>query len=165
MKIDKSKFKDSGGRPITQSLFLEIGYSDNAVYTLNDEDKTYKGKVYPSLKRLYLEHEDVTEYDFASTYLLNWLHWERLCKNKQLLKHIEQWRFELELKLRSAGIKAIIESALEEDSGFQAQRYLADKGWAKQGAGRPKKDTSERDQRQEELLEEDFKADVVRLMK
>lgn len=151
------------GRPITQSLFLEIGYSGSAIYTLGEEDKEYKGKIYPSLKRLYLEHEDVTEYDFANTYLLSWSHWQRLCNNKQVRKHIDEWRFELELKLRSAGIKAIIEAALDEDGGFQAQKYLADKGWEKIGAGRPKKDTSEVDARQEELLREDFSADIVRM--
>ena len=165
MKIDKSKFKDDGGRPITQSLFLEIGYNENAYYTLKDEDHDYKGKVYPSLKRLYLEHEDVTEYDFATTYLLGWSHWQRLCGNKQVRKHIDEWRFELELKLRAAGIRAIIESALDEDGGFQAQKYLADRGWAKAGAGRPKKDTSDYDKRQEELLADDFSADIIRLTK
>ena len=165
MKIDKSKFKDSGGRPITQSLFLEIGYTDNAFYTLKDEDHEHKGVVYPSLKRLYLEHEDVTEYDFATTYLLGWNHWKRLCGNKQVRKEIDEWRFELELKLRSAGLKAIIESALDEDGGFQAQKYLADKGWAKSGAGRPRKDTSEMDKKQEEMLADDFTADIIRLAK
>jgi hypothetical protein len=163
MKINKSKFKGIGGSPITQSLFLEIGYTDLAYYTLSDEDKVYKGTTYLSLKRLYLEHEDVTEYDFATTYLLGWRHWQRLCENKQVRKHIDEWRFELELKLRSAGIKAIIESALDEDGGFQAQKYLADKGWDKIGAGRPKKDTSEADKKQEELLNEDFNADILRL--
>ena len=163
MKVDKSKFKDSGDRPLTQSLFLEIGYTDNAYYTLKEEDYKYKGAVYPSLKRLYLEHEDVTEYDFATTYLISWQHWQRLCNNKQLRKHIDEWRFELELKLRSAGLKAIIESALDDDGGFQAQKYLADKGWDKAGAGRPKKDTSAYDKKQEELLHDDFSADIIRL--
>ena len=163
MKIDKEKFKDVGGRPITQSLFLEIGYTDNAYYTLKDEDYTYKGKLYPSLKRLYLEHEDVTEYDFAVTYLLGWSHWQRLRKNKQLAKHIGEWEIELELKIRSAGLKAIIDAALDEDGGFQAAKYLADKGWAKTGAGRPKKDTSEFDAKIQNQLEDDYSADIVRL--
>lgn len=29
---------DEMGRPITQSLFLEINYTDKAVYTLKEED-------------------------------------------------------------------------------------------------------------------------------
>ena len=41
MKVDKTKLKDSMGRPMTQALFLEIGYeTDKAVFTLKDEDHT-----------------------------------------------------------------------------------------------------------------------------
>jgi len=163
MKIDKSRFKDVGGRPITQSLFLEVGYTENAYYTWKEEDHMYKGTLYPSLKRLYLEHEDVHEYDFACTYLLGWSHWQRLLNNKQIRKHIDEWRNELDLKLKSAGFKAILESALDEDGGFQAQKYLADRGWDKQTAGRPKKDTSERDAKEQEMLDDDFSADILRL--
>lgn len=163
MEIDKGRFKDIGGRPITQGLFLEIGYTDNSYYTLNDDDKIYKGVNYPSLKRLYLEHEDVHEYDFATTYLLGWNHWQRLCNNKQIRKHIDEWRNELDLKLKSAGFKAIVESALDEDGGFQAQKYLADRGWDKASAGRPKADTSERDKKHQAQLDEEFSADIIRL--
>lgn len=163
MKINKECFKDVGGRPITQSMFLEIGYTSNAYYTLKEEDYEYKGKIYPSLKRLYLEHEDVHEYDFATTYLLGWQHWQRLCDNKQIRKHIDEWRNELDLKLKSAGFKAILESALDEDGGFQAQKYLADRGWSKSSAGRPKTDTTDKDNKQRVMLEEEFSADILRL--
>jgi len=36
--IDKSKMVDSMGRPITQSLFLEVGYSDMAIFTLKENN-------------------------------------------------------------------------------------------------------------------------------
>jgi hypothetical protein len=162
MKVDKSKFKDSGGRPITQALFLEIGYTDNAYYTLKDEDYEYKGKVYPSLKRLFLDCEDPTEYHFATTYLLGWQHWQRMCKNKVLSKHFSEWREELELKVRSQAIRDIIDMSADE-RGFQAAKYLADKGWDKGKVGRPKKDTSEHDRAVEDALNDEFSADVVRL--
>lgn len=162
MKIDKTKFKDSGGRMITQGLFLEIGYTDNAYYTLDDQDKTYEGKVYPSLKRLYLEHEDLGEYDFANKYLLGWQHWKRLCNNKLMAKHIEEWREELEIKVRSQAIYDIVQMS-SEDKGFQAAKYLADRGWVKAGVGRPKKDTSEQDAKLEKRLNDEYGADVVRL--
>ena len=59
MKIDKATLRDTKGRPLTQSLFLELGYNTQyAVYTLKDEDYNYEGKLYPSLKRLYLEMEE-----------------------------------------------------------------------------------------------------------
>ena len=73
--IDKALLQDSMGRPLTQSLFLELGYTEHSVYTLKEQDYAYKGKNYPSLKRLYLKEEDVTEYEFATKHLLGWQHW------------------------------------------------------------------------------------------
>lgn len=138
MKIDKATLRDTLGRPLTQSLFLELGYNTQyAVYTLKDEDYEYEGKLYPSLKRLYLEMEDVVEYDFANKYLLGWNHWKRLQENKQLTPHIDEWRTELELKLRSQAVRDIIDMTADEKS-FQAAKWIADKGWHKLGKGRPR---------------------------
>jgi hypothetical protein len=65
---DKKLLVDKMGRPLTQALFLEVNYNpESAVYTRKDYDHEYKGKVYPSLKRLYLQMEDVVEYEFANT--------------------------------------------------------------------------------------------------
>lgn len=166
MDVDKSKLVDGMGRPLTQSLFLEIGYRDEfAVYSLKDQDHHYKGLVYPSLKRLFLVHEDPTEYDFATTYLLGWQHWKRLNDNKQLRKHFDEWREELELKLRSQAVKDIIDQCSTEGGSFQAAKWLADRGWEKRGAGRPSKQEQEREDRLNERIEDEYKSDVVRLFK
>lgn len=160
--IDKSKLKSSNGIPLTQSLFLEIGYTDYAVYTLKDEDYEYKGKVYPSLKRLYLEMEDVGEYLFASEHLLGWDQWNRLCQNKQVAEHIEKWRYELELKLRS---KAIMEIQLraKSEKGISAARWLAEKGWDKRQAGRPSKAEVEREVKIQADLQSLYGDDLKRI--
>lgn len=51
MKIDKNKLRDTMGRPLSQALFLEVGYNlEYAYFTLKDEDHAYQGHVYPSLK-------------------------------------------------------------------------------------------------------------------
>jgi len=161
MKIDKSKFKDTMGRPLTQSLFLEPNYNvDYAFYTLDGEDKTYKGKVYPSLKRLYLDCMDPTEYEFASTYLIDWPHWKRLCTNAIILRHIEDWREELELKIRAEGVRMMMD--LSEDNA-QAAKWIAEKGWDKKTAGRPRKEDLARDRRIQEDLDNEFGADIARL--
>ena len=165
MKIDKNKLKDTDGKPLTQSLFLEIIYSKQyAVYTLKDEDYMYKGKLYPSLKRLYLEHEDPTEYDFANTYLIGWQHWQRLKRNKNIGPHIKEWAEELELKLRSQAIRDIIDSSAD-DKSFQASKWLADRGWDKRGAGRPGKQEAIHEERMQERIADEFKGDVVRMLK
>src|SRR5690606_19789684 len=160
MEINKERLKDSGGRPLTQSLFLEFGYNtDFAVYTWADEDKLYKGTVYPSLKRLFLEEEDPTEYRFSKKYLLGWSHWQRLNANKALRIHFDDWRDELEIYIRSQGLRSIID--MSEDN-FQAAKYLAEKGWEKNRVGRPSKQEFEREKRINSGLT-DFLGDVERL--
>ena len=164
MKIDKKRFKDTSGRPMTQSLFLENGYdTEKAVYTLKDDDHEHKGILYPSLKKLFLELEDVTEYEFANTYLLGWSHWQRLNKNKLMTKHFAEWREELELSLRSQAIRGIIDMTAS-DGGFQACKWLADKGWDKRTAGRPSKSEKLKEERQQAALDDEFTGDVVRMI-
>lgn len=161
--IDKTTLVDTMGRPLTQSLFLEIGYSEYAVYSLKEFDHQYNGKIYPSLKRLYLKEEDPTEYAFAEKYLLGWQHWKRLCENKQIAKHIDEWREELELKIRSQAIRDMQNLCASESGNYSAAKFLADRGWEKRGAGRPSKSEKERHLRVEERLEAEFSADVKRL--
>lgn len=143
MDIDKSKFKDDRGRYIVQGLFLEDRYNpDMAVYTFDGEDKEYKGKMFPSLKRLYLEHCDPTEYSFARKYLYDWDHWKRLRKNAVVGRHIDQWKAELDLYLMSEGVSSLINLAVNEGS-YQASKWLADRGWDKSERGRPSKEDIE----------------------
>lgn len=161
--MDKSKMLDSMGRPLTQSLFLELGYSDYAVYTLKEFDYPYKGRHYPSLKKLYLQEEDPTEYTFAEKHLLGWQHWKRLCENKAIAKHVEEWREELELKIRSQAVRDMMNMCASESGNYSAAKFLADRGWEKRAAGRPSKAEKDKHLRIEEKIEEEFAADVRRL--
>ena len=160
--MDKSRLKDTRGRPLTQGLFLEIGYGEKSVYTLKDDDHEYEGKVYPSLKRLYLECGDPTEYAFAKEHLLGWTHWQRLINNKAVYRHVEMWREELEVKLRSEGVRSAIEQA-RSGTAFQASKWLADRGWDKRPAGRPSKEDVEKEKKVQERLSDEFSADIIRL--
>ncbi len=159
--VDKALMLDTSGRPITQSLFLEIGYSDAAMYTFKDQDHEYKGKVYPSIKRLYLEEEDPAEYNFVSKYLLNWRHWLRLYENKLIRPHIDEWREELELKLRSRAAQEMIKKAAK--GNIQASKWLSDRGWAVRGAGRPSKEEIQNEKRFQARVDKDYTADIIRL--
>jgi hypothetical protein len=159
--MDKNKLKDTKGRPLTQSLFLELGYSDYSVYTLKDDDYEYNGKVYPSLKKRFLACSDPTEYEFAITHLLGWKHWQRIVDNKVIRKHIDEWREELEVKLRSEGVRNAIAHA--QDGTFQAAKWLADRGWDKRAAGRPSKEDIERENKINEKISDEFSDDIVRL--
>jgi len=162
--MDKKKLIDTQGRPLTQSLFLEMGYrTEFAIYTLKDYDHTYKnGTVYPSLKKLYLEMQDPTEYDFANKYLLGWSHWKRLNANKELEPYFEQWREELEIKLRAQGVREMIDQA-KSGTSFQASKWKAEKGWGEKVAGRPTKEAIKREAAIQAKINDEFKDDFERL--
>lgn len=160
--MDKSKMKTAKGNYITQGLFLEIHYPETAIYTLADDDKEYKGKVYPSLKKLYLELEDVVEYEFATKYLCGWDHWQRICNNQLIRKDVLKWRNELELKLRSRAFAEILKRSKDE-LGTVANKWIADKGWIKKGAGRPSKEDLEREKNYQLAVLDEYGDDLKRL--
>lgn len=156
-----NKFKNSRGMYLTTSMFIEHNYDYSlAVYSWGDRDfKNSKGS-FPSLKRLYLEMGDVTEYDFANTYLDGWRHWKTLLESPGCRKHIDEWREELELKLRAQGLRQMIDMAQNEDKpSFQAAKYLADKEWT----SKKSKQDSRKDERQKRTLSKEFKDDLNRI--
>lgn len=157
--IDKTKMKDAKGRYLSHGLFLELGYkTEFAQFTFDDYDKEHDGIIYTSLKKLYLEFGDVTEYEFSREYLLGWRHWQKLVNNKAIRHQIDQWREELEISIRAEAIRNIIDQASIKES-FQAAKFLADRGWDKRPAGRPstleKEQSLERDKRISEELQGD----------
>tara|TARA_R110002096_G_scaffold59147_4_gene148519 strand:- start:578 stop:1072 length:495 start_codon:yes stop_codon:yes gene_type:complete len=162
--MSKSKFKGPTGLPITEGLFLECNYDKAAIYTLKDEDCTYEGRKLPSIKLLYLA--EVTspidgEYDFANKYFLNWKQWERICRNKRLRKDIDEWREELEVKLRSQGIKLAIDAA--DGGNYQAAKWMAEGGFARKVAGRPSKASVEQSIAIDKRLYNEYEQDIQRL--
>lgn len=162
MTIDRSKMIDSMRRPLTQSLFLEIGYSDDAIYSLKEDDCEYNGKEYKSIKKLYLETADPTEYEFANKYFLNWSHWLRICNNKILAKYVAEWRDELEVKLRSAAYAQVYTQATQGGS-YQAAKWLADRGWDIRKAGRPTKEEIEGEKAKQAKIDDIWQADIIRM--
>lgn len=161
MELDKELMKDSKQRPLTQGLFLELGYNTKfAMFTLKDEDFFYEGQFYPSLKKLYLGMEDPIEYEFATKYLLGWSHWERICNNKLMSPHIEEWRKELSLKLQYKGFREMIKKA---ETSPMAAKWLADRGWEVKEAGRPSKAEKISASKVEEKFNSEFGADIIRL--
>lgn len=161
--MDKSKLKDAQGRALTQSLFLELGYNlKYAIFTLGDDDRIFKEKKYISLKKRFLEAEDVTEYTFANRWLINWDHWKRLSANKLLAPYFDKWRYELELSIRSSAIQSIIEES-GGDKGFQAAKWLASKSWDKKGPGRPSKEDTVRQHAIQASIKEEFDLDTKRM--
>ena len=129
-------YKDSQGRFLTSALFFETKTEGfDPVFSLKD----YDNNGCKSMKLLYLKVGDPTEYAFAMQVLGSWQHWQKLCRVKQFNKIFNEWREELEIKLRSEGLSAIRATANDDSSKgqLQAAKYLADKGWAEKKRGAP----------------------------
>lgn len=160
--MDKNLFKDKMGRYITQGLFIDFRYDETyALYTLEDEDKTYKGNKYPSLKKLYLEMEDPTEYLFANKFLYGWEHWQAMKANKALYEKIERWEEELEIRMRARGVHAILNMA--HGNNFNAAKWVADGQW-QQKRGRPSKAEKEHDRKIRERAMEEAEQEAARVL-
>lgn len=155
---------DKMGRPLTQGLFYETrteGYAP--IFTLKDFDYQVGDTSYISLKRLYLEVADPTEYEFAIQVFGSWKHWQALCNSNMLMEYISQWREELEVKLASQAIKAIINTATNEGSkGTVAAKYLAERGW-EQTSRKSKKTPKAKEETVDSRIHAAVKDDLQRL--
>lgn len=119
---------DSSRNLLTQALFLELKYdSERALYSIGEHDRLYEGKWYPSIRRLYLDTADPTEYEFAKRYFYSWDHWDRVSKNKLIAPYVEQWRDELAIALRSRALLAVIRAA--DGGNVPAQKWVAEGLW------------------------------------
>lgn len=144
--MTESKFKNDQNIRFLKALFYETSGATkrkHAVYTLQDEE--HKG--YPSLYQCYMSCGDPTEWEFATTYLDGWEHWELLQECSWFQPYVARWRKELYLREASAALKRIREAANdpEDKNHYQANKIIMDKTWeekipeSKRRAGRPTK--------------------------
>lgn len=155
----------------TKGLFYETSLPEDresmgTAWTLKEDDHPADGKVYKSMKKLYVAMEDVTEYDFAQATLGSYKHWERLLESPIIRPHIDQWRKELNLKLKARAMKSIIKAATEDEKlSFQAMKYLADNDYLdKRGKrGRPSKDEVKAELRKEVQTSKTLQDDAARI--
>jgi len=162
-------FFDELGRYRTVSMFYETSYGSQkkfrSPYTLKEDHLTDKEGDRISLKKMYLEMEDPTEYMFANTYFASWKHWKKVCASPQLADEIEEWREELEIKLRATGIKQMINKVKSGVATFQTEKWLADRGFIEKKAGRPTKAAVEAEKKRQARIQDEFAEDTVRLLK
>lgn len=125
-------FRDAMNRWLTVGLFLEThnsGQDKYIVYTL----EPYSRNGLPSLHQLYLQYEDLTEYQFSRECLGGWDHWQEILQSdkEKLHQYINTWRSELEIKLKSQAFKRIInEAEADGRNGFAANKYVIERSWA-----------------------------------
>lgn len=160
-----SKFKDKMGRWITQGLLLEKGYKATSLFTCQDDEREYKGRKYPSIKKLFIESYqlDPTEMTFATTVLGGWQHWKKMKANQEIYALYEEWKEEAEIKVRALGVRSAMDMAMSGKS-FAAAKWLAESGYDKRGAGRPSKDEIIRETRIAAGVKDELEDDYERLL-
>lgn len=161
--IPLDRLVGANGRRKTQSLFLEHNYhkekTDPSVYTLKDRD--HRDKI--SLKRLYMDCEDPTEYLFAQAAFGSWEHWQILKSAPFFQPYALAWAEELEIKLRSEALLTVKRDALDNPT---SAKWLAEKGWEKPERtqrGRPSKKELEREKKQRQQVHQALEEDASRL--
>lgn len=161
-----NRFKNASNAWLTQRLFYEMSGADKTgvLYTLKEED--HEG--YPSLYRLYMETNDLTEYAFATKYLGGWSHWKVLSEASWFKPYAEAWREELEVKARSVAVANIMRAAdAPGRDGVSAAKYIAEKGWVKPTAGKRGPVAKQKIQEEAQLLyekEQEQRSDLERLL-
>lgn len=165
----------SNNRRILGGMFIDIwqqkctdveDISITPVYTLKDENVMVDGKLYYSMKNIYLSYDHVPgyEYEFAKDVFGTWEHWVMLTEAGGLAKEaIERWREELAVRIQSKALFSLTKVALYEGSkGTPAARFLADRGWEVK-RGRPSKDEVTRERKIAAGLDREVQEDMERL--
>lgn len=97
------------------------------------------------LYQLYLKVADPTEYRFAIRAYGSWSKWEAVSSTDPIKSLVDQWRRELEVKLRSDALQRIMDVASNEGTrdSLQANRYLLEANYGnKDRVGRPSKEAA-----------------------
>ena len=140
----------------TSSLFWEVrrDRTDEAVFkpifSLKPEDHVVDGITFWSLKKVYFSYDHIPgfEYAFAMDVFGSWEHWIKLTKSS-FRQEFQEWRDELEIKIKSEAIKRMLTASKSNDAkGVAAAKYIADKGYTElRKAGRPSKEEVEREKK------------------
>lgn len=159
-----NKFKDKQGRYLTKGLFREMNETKGikAIYTLSDEPK----EGFISAREVYLNANDPSEYQVALDMVGSWEHWKRLCECDWFMEHVIKWREELELKLRSSALKAIVNQSVKDGKeAVSAAKYIVEGGWKGVGnkRGRPSKEEVKREARIQAELSSELEDTMRRL--
>lgn len=128
---------DSLGRRLTTGLFEEL--ADPATAT----KPVFK---LAEWRKRYVEIADPTDYKAAMELIGDWEHWTILVSNPVFKSHLEEWRKEVVVKLKSEAITELRKRAKTEN-GTAAAKYLADRGYepkSAKGTAKPKKQEEDR---------------------
>jgi hypothetical protein len=164
---------------ITKKLFFEESLDDQsyAIFTLRSENDIivdhfmYRDGKSPmmrvdapkklySIRKLYLESRDPTEYTFAKRCFPSWAHWQAVQNLKVLQPYIQSWRDEMEVFMMSEGVRQVADLATQ--ANYNAAKFLVEKGWLPK-RGRPTKAEIERERKKVAMVQEELEDDLSRV--
>jgi hypothetical protein len=114
-EANKDKLLSSSGQRLTTQLFEELARGDVAakpVFKLSD------------WRKKYVEIADPTGYEAAMELLGDWEHWLLLTKAPGFAAALKEWNEEVDVKLRSEGVKQLRKQA-KLPTGTAAAKVLA----------------------------------------
>lgn len=143
MTKDTRIFKSENGQWLIKQIFWETADPadrSRVLYSLKTEDHKVGKKIYPSLRRLYMEMGDESEFLFADTFFGGWPHWKRLTSSPWFLDHLSELREELAARNAAIALSEIRKAA--SSGNFNASKYLLEQGWIPKDkkVGRPTKE-------------------------
>lgn len=129
-EANKHLLLDSTGRRITSGLFHELNDSGvTPIFHLAD------------WKKVYVDIADPTEYRTAMALIGDWDHWKMLRGNPIVARYLDEWKAEVEIKLRSHAIVQMVAQS-KTDKGTAAARWLAEAGFKEQTKSSKKTDAA-----------------------
>jgi len=163
MRGKKSIYTDKMGRFMTKSLFVETILKEQSDKGIKPMYSLTGVAGYTDIRQMYLDALDPTGYIFAIEAFDSWKHFQYLSTLAWFAKHLEDWSDELEIKIRSQGLAALMRTAITEGSrGTTAAKYIADAGWRTK-RGRPSKEEIEREKKQAARLKDELGDDAARM--
>lgn len=136
---NKALVTDSTGRRLTVGLFRELSGEPSSPFSLED------------WRRVYTDLADPTDYKAAMALIGQWEHWTMLLDCKPFMEHLEKWRAEVVVKLRSEGVEQLRRQA-KDLKGTAAAKWLAEQGPHKRPAKKQNNDVNSRVARDAKLL-------------
>lgn len=110
---------------VSDGLFHERNspetWTQFTLMTWDIQDPANSHVTFQSIHRLYVEAEDVSEYNFATEHFYNFAHWEYIKSLDWFAPYYKAMRSELEAKLESVSTKAMLSQI---HSGTAPQKML-----------------------------------------
>lgn len=155
-ETNKAKLVDATGQMLTTGLFEETqrkhGSSAPPVFKLSE------------WRKVYVEIADPTEYTAAMELIGSWEHWLALRANPILSRIFDEWLQEVEVKLRSLGVRELMKVAAKTGSpgASAAARWLAEGGYVEDKRMRTK-EGRKREEQVKQGVKDRTAADAARL--